>query len=316
MYHRPPTRDDAAIVVELMRAAQIADGDEPDMTQAELLSDWEEIDLAQEAMLFLDESRRPIACADLLNRRFVQLSVYGTVPPHAQQSDLWAAIIHWSEGWLQDRLHLAPVESRVAIQHFVRSTNQVAAQILHDNGYANVRTHYVMRAMLSAQRPAAQWAPGLGVGTYRPGVDDQALFAAGEEAFQDLWDRPPSTLERWLQPTQAEDFDPTLWFLAQEEKSGQVIGVCLCSILDQIGHVGVVGVRKAWRRQGVGLALLNHGLAELRDRGVPHAELSVDAASPTGAPALYSRAGFDVAKSYHRFQKELRPGAVYLPDQT
>ena len=70
----------------------------------------------------------------------------------------------------------------------------------------------------------------------------------------------------------------------------------------------VVGVRRPWRRRGLGLALLRHAFGEYRRRGVRRIELSVDAGSVTGAPRLYGRAGMRQKTVYVVYQKELRPG--------
>jgi mycothiol synthase len=69
-----------------------------------------------------------------------------------------------------------------------------------------------------------------------------------------------------------------------------------------------VGVRRPWRKRGLGLALLRHAFTEYHRRGVPRVGLSVDAESITGAPRLYGRAGMRVRESYIIHLKELRPG--------
>ena len=70
----------------------------------------------------------------------------------------------------------------------------------------------------------------------------------------------------------------------------------------------VVGVRRAWRRRGLGLALLRHAFGEYRRRGVRKVGLSVDAESVTGAPRLYERAGMRLQTGYVVYVKEIRPG--------
>ena len=74
------------------------------------------------------------------------------------------------------------------------------------------------------------------------------------------------------------------------------------------GNVGTLAVRRAWRRRGLGLALLRHAFSEFVRRGVREVGLSVDAESSTGGPRLYSRAGMHITRSYMLYRKELRPG--------
>jgi ribosomal protein S18 acetylase RimI-like enzyme len=76
----------------------------------------------------------------------------------------------------------------------------------------------------------------------------------------------------------------------------------------EMAWVYVVGVRPAWRRRGIALALLQHSFAALYEAGKRKASLEVDAENPTGATRLYERAGMHVARRQDTFEKELRPG--------
>jgi ribosomal protein S18 acetylase RimI-like enzyme len=69
-----------------------------------------------------------------------------------------------------------------------------------------------------------------------------------------------------------------------------------------------LGVRRPWRKRGLGLALLNHAFGEFYLRGKRKAGLGVDAENLTGALKLYEKAGMHVHKQFDMFEKELRPG--------
>jgi GNAT superfamily N-acetyltransferase len=69
--------------------------------------------------------------------------------------------------------------------------------------------------------------------------------------------------------------------------------------------IAAIGVRKPWRRRGVGHALLLHCFCELHARGKQKIALGVDAENPTGATRLYERAGMHVARSIVWFEKAL-----------
>jgi ribosomal protein S18 acetylase RimI-like enzyme len=175
-------------------------------------------------------------------------------------------------------------------------------------GYEPVRVHYWMTVTLKNAPPSPQWPEGIAVRAYVPGQDEQALYEAGEASFQDIWNRQPSTLERWTAATRDPDFDPSLWFLAQDQATGAVAAICLCSAIPGQGMVTQLGVLRPWRRRGLGLSLLQHAFGAFYRRGIVEIGLSVDAESATGAPRLYARAGMTVARSYIQYLKELRPG--------
>jgi ribosomal protein S18 acetylase RimI-like enzyme len=75
-----------------------------------------------------------------------------------------------------------------------------------------------------------------------------------------------------------------------------------------IGWVGTLGVRRPWRKKGLGLALLLHSFGEFHKRGMKTIGLIVDAANPTGATHLYQKAGMHIASEFVIYEKELRPG--------
>ena len=74
------------------------------------------------------------------------------------------------------------------------------------------------------------------------------------------------------------------------------------------GVVASLAVRPAWRRRGLGLALLRNALGEFYRRGCGSVELLVDSDSLTGALRLYERAGMHTFRTQGVYEKELRAG--------
>jgi ribosomal protein S18 acetylase RimI-like enzyme len=58
--------------------------------------------------------------------------------------------------------------------------------------------------------------------------------------------------------------------------------------------VGLLGVRPAWRRRGLGGLLLATALESCRAAGYERSVLTVDTGNATGALRLYERAGYTV----------------------
>ncbi len=71
--------------------------------------------------------------------------------------------------------------------------------------------------------------------------------------------------------------------------------------------VNILAVRRPWRRQGLGMALLRQAFGEFYRRGIRQVALGVDAENITGATRLYARAGMRVTRQYARYEKMLRP---------
>jgi len=304
---RTPTAGDAAAVADLIAACQLAVGDRSGMTVEELVEDWQGIELAEEAVAVEAPVGGLAAYADVLNRSYVSVSVYGYVHPEHRGRGLGGYLVRWGENWARERVDLAPEDARVVVQYYAHTGDEAARRLLETSGYAPVRGYYRMSVELDGAPRPPEWPEGVAVRPFVPGRDERAAYEAVEDAFQDVWGRPRGTFERFVGLTKGEGFDPGLWFIA--ESGGEISGTCFGKVVAGRGEVDVVGVRRPWRGKGLGLALLRHALGELYRRGVRVVGLSVDAESVTGAPRLYGRAGMRVSESYVLYQKEIRPGS-------
>ena len=62
------------------------------------------------------------------------------------------------------------------------------------------------------------------------------------------------------------------------------------------GTVGMIGVRRPWRRLGLGRALLLHSFDAFRSAGLLVAKLGVDSENADRAVALYESVGMSVTR--------------------
>ncbi|TML18675.1 MAG: GNAT family N-acetyltransferase [Actinobacteria bacterium] len=128
-----------------------------------------------------------------------------------------------------------------------------------------------------------------------------------EETFADTWEYPGVSFEEWKHwMLDGPMFAPDLWFLALA--GDEIAGICLCRVSDRepdLGWVQILGVRRPWRRQGLGRASLQHAFSEFAARGFGRVGLGVDAASLTGADRLYESAGMRVVRRRDLYEKLL-----------
>ena len=303
---RAPERGDAKAVAALISACQIADTGETDMSVERMLDDWHSLDLAEGAVILTAPDGRIAAYADVFNRSFVIVSIYGYVHPDYREVGLGSYLVAWGERWTRDHMLQAQENARVVVQHYINSANEAARRLLENSGYSQVRGIYVMETTLDEPPALPRWPADISVRTFVPGRDERAVYEAVEDAFRDLWGRPRNPFKRFVRETKNENFDPSLWFLALQ--GDEIAGLVLCKTLAGEGWIDVVGVRRPWRNRGLGLALLRHAFTEYQRRNIRRVSLSVDAESITGAPRLYGRAGMRVRESYIIHLKELRPG--------
>jgi mycothiol synthase len=159
--------------------------------------------------------------------------------------------------------------------------------------------------LIELDDPPAQpeWPDGTRVATFRE-QDARVFYDTLGEAFADEWNFVPDPYERWQElRLGGPDFDPTLWFLVWD--GAEVAAVLRGERRADLGWVGAIGVRKPWRKRGLGLALLQHAFADWHARGITRVGLGVDSQNPTGATRLYERAGMRVAYAAVAFEQEL-----------
>jgi ribosomal protein S18 acetylase RimI-like enzyme len=126
--------------------------------------------------------------------------------------------------------------------------------------------------------------------------DQRAVYDAVVEVWRDTHDPIDETFEEWAHwHVERDSYDPSLWFLAMAGDELAGFSICRSDPVDpHAGYVSLLGVRRAWRRRGLGEALLLASFDAFRRRGLTRGTLGVDASSVTGATRLYERAGMRV----------------------
>lgn len=253
-----------------------------------------------------------------LNDPHTRISCWGRVHPQYQGQGIGTALL----GWVKERAAMAipkaPPEARVALLGYVPSQFQHARRLFEENGFTAIRRNLRMVIDLE-DHPVTppKWPQGITVRTMRVGQEERAVLEAVNDAFRDHWGHVEHSLdqdyERWMHfMNTSEYFDPQLWFLALD--GDQIVGTSLCypqtDGYPEMGWVGSLGVRRAWRRRGLAMALLHHSFEQFRQRGKRQVGLGVDGASLTGATDLYLKAGMrpEPQHEYTIYEMEMRPG--------
>jgi mycothiol synthase len=180
-------------------------------------------------------------------------------------------------------------------------------ELLAGLGYRVVRHAFRMETVFEGEPPATVWPAGIAVRTFDPTSDAEATYEADMEAFADHWGFQRESLEDWKHWMFRPPFDPELCFLAFD--GDELAGFSMCPPHKEgepdLGWVGNLGVRPAWRRRGLGLALLLHSFRAFHARGFRRVGLGVDGENTTGAVRLYERAGMRVARRWDQYEKAL-----------
>jgi mycothiol synthase len=240
--------------------------------------------------------------------------IWGRVDPLYEGKGIGTWLMQWAEEHVRRVLPEVPDGARFAPQVSTYRQSERAKRLFEKSGYRYFRSSYQMRIEFDEPISKVEFPAGITVRTYNPDIDAEATYRAQRDAWRDHFgyvEQPfEEGLKRFKHFWSQEAFDPNFMFLAMD--GDEIAGMSLCTPFSfedpEMGWVGTLGVRREWRKRGIGLALLRHSFHKFYQRGLRKAGLGVDAENLTGALRLYEGAGMHVHQTFDRYEKELRPG--------
>jgi mycothiol synthase len=305
---RPATRGDAPEIVDLLNACDVAEIGEPDSTLEDLQSDWamEGFDPSSDA--WVAEGARGLVGYAYAGDQFRTGELEG---------DLWVHPEHY-EPELGGRL-LGLAERRAAalaiergydaptLDVFCVAANPKKRELLRKHGYELKRTVYRMTIDLEGSLPRQAQAPeGLEIRTFRLEADEHTMFETMHDAFADHFRQSAEPFDAWKARLLGHpNFAPELWWLAWDTATGEAVAGMVAYDHGDLGWIQGLGVRRAWRRRGLGAAMLAHAFAAFKERGQLRVDLGVDAEGATRPLRLYERAGMQASSAYELYSRRL-----------
>jgi mycothiol synthase len=317
----------AAIMADLeetvitFNAASVAQIGKPSFEVDDIRAEWllPDFDLDKSTRVVVAPDGRIAGYIEVWDSEAVpaRIWVWGRVHPELEGQGIGSQLMTWAAARARQAIPRVPDDIRVAIQVGTLSGYRPAEQLFQDYDMEIVRHFWTMVIELDNEAAPAGpvWPEGISVRSMIVGQEERPTIQAVRDSFQDHWgyiEQPfEQEFERWQHfMSHDAEFDPSLWFLALA--GDEIAGVALCRLRSHedpaMGWVKTLGVKRPWRRNGLGLALLQHAFAELQARGQKRVGLGVDASSLTGATRLYEKAGMRVLRQFDVYEKELRPG--------
>jgi mycothiol synthase len=309
---RPLRWTDTDAVAKLIYDVCEADGDVTVATTAEELENtWKDgaFNVERDAFVVETQHGRIVGYEEFFHPKDVyhDLDADGYVHPQFKGLGIGRALLRAVEIRAREEMKLAAPDLRVFIRNTIDNKDQSGHDLFKSEGYFPVRYHWRMEIKLQEAPAPATFPNGVEL---RPFIKDEhavAVWQADNEAFRDHWGSHDSTYDEWTHHKFGRsDFDPSLWMIARD--GDQIAGFSQNRFRMGIGWIGTLGVRRPWRKMGLGLALLQHSFGEFHKRGMTTIGLGVDASNPTGATRLYQRGGMYVASEFATYEKELRSG--------
>lgn len=129
-----------------------------------------------------------------------------------------------------------------------------------------------------------------------------AIYAANVEAFSENYVSLES-YETWLRELDGPDPDTSLWVVAWN--GDQIVGHVISTGNAEGAHTPWVGIHSAFRRRGLGKALMMHMLQRCQERGIQQASIETRAENPGQSLRLYESVGYQIVSRHPRYRKPM-----------
>jgi mycothiol synthase len=312
---RPLVPSDAPAVVDLLLASRAADGIREPISREELRHLWFDhpnLAFATDTLAALADDGSLAGVVGLLTRdqpaSAVRVFVPGAVHPDARRRGIGTWLLRWAVERGRALAAGVPGATTRQLDGEAAETAIDRIALFERHGFRRARSFLTMRHDLGQVAAAAGLPAGVIVAPWRPDLDN-ATRLAHNDAFRDHWGSDPLSTERWQHFVAGmPGFRADCSWLAMA--GDEVVGYTLATINASpsgalLGWLGTIGVRRAWRHQGIASALIGRSLASFAAAGAGDAGLDVDADNPSGAVRVYAALGFRPTESSIIFSKQL-----------
>jgi mycothiol synthase len=291
---RDATPDDASAIKRVLDEHALASFGEIELNEEEIRS-W--FELPRLWVQLAERAGEAVGYLDVATEESGHIAVDArTVDPEVAPVLVAAAEAHARE----------TVEEPV-LRGFVQGDEPQLRAAFEAAGWKPVRHSFQMRIELDHYIPEPEWPDGLVLRNAREG-EEERVYEAHMDSFQDHWDFRPQPFEDWKRyATGGNRYDLSLWWLVEDgdELAALSLNAWHFSGDPQFGWVHVLGVRPQWRRRGLGTALLHHSFRDFASRGATRVGLGVDGENTTGAVRLYEQVGMRVVRRNDTYEKSL-----------
>jgi mycothiol synthase len=308
---RPASWADVNTVAQLTHDVAEMEGDASFvLTAEELANEWNGEGFRVERDVFIVETNdgHVVGSEEFYNESgHFKLKADGCVHPGFRGLGIGTSLLDKVAERAKAEMEFSEPGVRVFLQTAINNKDEAGHTLLKTKGYSPIRYFWRMEIKLREAPSAMTFPDNIEL---RPFIKDEhavAVWQVDTEVFRDHWGSHDHTYENWSHRKFGNpNFDSTLWVVVWD--GNQIAGFSQNRFRMGIGWVGTIGVRRPWRKKGLGLALLQYSFGEFYKRGTTTIGLGVDASNPTGATRLYERAGMYVASEFATYEKELRAG--------
>ena len=316
---RPARMEDLTSAVPMFNAAEIELTGHGDITVERYTQEWQQtgIDLEQSTRIIFSPAGDVVGCVELWDQFNPPARpwIWGRVHPDSKGQGIGSAMLAWAFDTSHRALERLPEDARLAPHVAAPASHQPSIDLFEGSGMHLQRVTWRMIRDLDEELPVPELPQGIQVRTLNYPDELENVYRAQDEAFSEHWGyvkRPFDEGFRFWKEMSfvAQQLKPELFFLAMDgdEIAGLINAQEQYDMSSELGWIPMLGVRKPFRKRGLGQALLLTVFRALHERGVERVGLTVDSQNRSGATRLYERAGMQIDEEILNYEIELRPG--------
>lgn len=283
------------------------------------------VPLNSEKLVAVDHKNEIIGYAYLADREnSIVMETGGAVHPDHWGEGVGEALLAWAEARARVLSEQAPAGVRTVLQANLFEHEPTAIQLFSDAGYSKVREWTHMELLMEGPVPTPPLPDSLTLREMDMEKDWDIVGPAMDDAFADHWGAIPSGEVEAIEEENDED-DSNEDDTPSDDSFSNAAGYCfivldgqtvaggvLCNAKlverSDTGRVGSVFVRRAYRRQKIGQALMQTAFNAFWKSDIKRIILDTDSESFSQSRVFYSGLGMRPYRREFLYEKEIRPG--------
>lgn len=296
-----PTVEDAQAITDLVSFCDIEDIGEPDITLSDVLDMWNSIPIDTDAWIALSATNEIIGYGFVEVTGANRMDTCVFVHPQFKNQGIGSRLLQKVE----ERANVLAKgkDGEQKLMNQISFTDTAARKLVEDRGYQFSRLYERMKIELEEQPGQHHLPEEMTLQPFQPDHDEETLFSIYDETFQDAWGYTKKDFSTWISQKKGDGYDPSLWFLVW--KDSKPVGFLMSRLQDDGLFIDLLGVKREYRKYGIGKALLLHTFGIAFQRNQKTILLYVDSDSLTNANRLYQQVGMRPQSQTAVYMKEI-----------
>ncbi|MFP7299015.1 GNAT family N-acetyltransferase [Neobacillus niacini] len=296
-----PTLEDAQAITDLVALCDIEDIGEPDITLSDVLDMWNSIPIETDAWVALSETNEIVGYGFVEVTGANRMDTCVFVHPQFKNRGIGSLLLDKVEE--RAKVLVEGKEGPQKLMNQISFTNSAARKLVEDRRYQFSRLYERMKIELEEEPAQVNLPEGISLRPFQPDHDEETLFLIYDETFQDSWGYTKKDFSTWISQKKSDGYDPSLWFIVW--KDSEPVGFLMSRMQDDGLFIDLLGVKREYRKHGIGRALLLHTFGIAYERNQKTILLYVDSDSLTNANRLYQQVGMRPHSQTAVYMKEL-----------